>query len=151
MDLQLKAHIFDKIIEQLEASIIVAKQSLQNTIEARNNESKSTAGDKYETGRAMMQIEQQQNEIQLNKLSTLKAQLQQINITTKHEKVSLGSLVQTNNGNFFLAIPFGEITQNNKSYHIISLASPLGKQLFDKKQSASFKFLNKDYLIEKLC
>lgn len=148
MNLKDKAEIYTQLIQQLDFAINEAKLTLQNTIEARNNESKSTAGDKYETGRAMMQIEQQQNEIQLNKLNTLKAQLRLIKINKEHKKASLGSLIQTNNGAFFLAIPFGKISYKNTDYHVISLASPLGKQLLDKKPNDTFTFLEKEYLIK---
>lgn len=148
MNLQDKVAIFNIINEQLDNSILEAQLTLQTTIEGRNNESKSTAGDKYETGRAMMQIEQQQNEIQLNKLNTLKAQLQQINITSVSKKIILGNIVKTNKGYFLLAIPFGKIAFKENEIHVISLASPLGQKMLHKQNGDTFSFLETHYLIE---
>jgi len=147
MNLQNKIAIHQLLLQQIEAAIVEAKTTLQNTIEARNNESKSSAGDKYETGRAMMQIEQQHNEIQLNKLLTFKAKLQQISTQASNIKITHGSLVLTNHGLFYISIPYGKIRFQNEEVYFISLVSPIAKQLVNKKQGDTFNFLNKNYKI----
>ena len=54
------------------------RQNLQSIKDSRNNETKSSAGDKFETGRAMMQAEEDKLSGQLNRLLLEIAQLEQI-------------------------------------------------------------------------
>ncbi|HMC85967.1 MAG TPA: hypothetical protein VKI61_10590 [Chitinophagaceae bacterium] len=50
----------------IEQRIAAAKEIIQNVQEAANNEEKSSAGDKYETGRAMGHLQKDMHSRQLN-------------------------------------------------------------------------------------
>ena len=70
----LQGALHHKIEEQL-ASLRKAISSIE---ESKLNETKSSAGDKFETGRAMMQMEQDKTESQLAILNLTKNKLKQI-------------------------------------------------------------------------
>ena len=142
-----KIKIHSQLIEILNSKIEVLKNTIAEAIESRNNDTKSSAGDKYETGREMIQIEIQKNEIQLNKTLELKKELSKINLAKTCTKAEYGSLVITNQGNYFLSIGYGKIEIEDNTYYSISLASPIGKLLHNKKQDEQFIFNRKEFTI----
>ena len=84
----------------LEQKIKIAQESISCIQEARNNETKSSAGDKYETSRAMMQAELDKQGLLLQELRQQKADILKIKKTKSSEKIDFGSWVETNQGNF---------------------------------------------------
>ncbi|MDB4534133.1 3-oxoacyl-ACP synthase [Vicingaceae bacterium] len=137
------SEITSKKVNELNAII----KDAQN---AANNETKSSAGDKHETGRAMAQLETEKLTKQLSEALKLEQTLSQINPDTKHLKIGLGSLVTTNNGVFYISISLGKITLNDNTYFVISAASPIGKLLLTKKEKETFSFNGKNYIIQNI-
>ena len=76
----------------MDKRIETANRDIQLAKESRDNETKSTAGDKYETGRAMVQFELEKNKVQLNKAIQLKNELSQINLNGNLKRQFLGAL-----------------------------------------------------------
>jgi len=124
------------IVKKLNHLLNERKVVLENTIadlkKSRDNETKSSAGDKFETGRAMMQAEMDRFAIQANKTQQAINDLSQIDISKTDQKIALGSLVVTSNGNYFIGIGYGKIEIEQNSYYTISLASPVGQLFKDK-------------------
>lgn len=145
---QIKLQIYNSIIQLLDKKIDSAKTAIEMAKESRDSDTKSSAGDKYETGRAMMQMELEKNEAQRSKNFTLKNELSKIDIEKENTKVEFGSLVITDLGKYFISIGIGKIEIDNDSYYAISLASPVGKQLKDKKTGDSFHFQGKEMVIK---
>ena len=144
----LKKTVYQKLVDIVQEKIDVANNSLNATIEGRDNQTKSTAGDKHETGRAMMQAEQQRNEIQMGKAILLKKELQQIDLENTFEQVQSGALVITNQGNYFIAIGLGKIVVAGKNIYAISVLSPIGKALLNKQVGEVVKFQNKEIIVK---
>jgi hypothetical protein len=119
--------------EYVDARISTARQSMDDAQQAANEESKSSAGDKYETGRAMMQIEREKAAAQLDEALKLKATLDQISPDAIHEKVALGSLVITPSKKIFISIGIGKLSLDGDDFLIVAPASPLGKALMGLK------------------
>jgi transcription elongation GreA/GreB family factor len=130
----------DQQTESLQSAITAAKES-------RDNETKSSVGDKYETGRAMVQMELEKNRVQLNKTLQLKNHISQINPQKQNNTVEFGSLVFTSAGNYFISIGMGKIEVKNESFFCISLASPMGKMLHQKKSGDKIIFQGKEIFI----
>ncbi|MDB5156930.1 MAG: 3-oxoacyl-ACP synthase [Mucilaginibacter sp.] len=124
-----------------------AQQGIDEAQQASKDDTKSSAGDKYETGRAMMQQETDRNMAQLNEANKLKVALNSIATTTESKQVENGSIVITNNGNFYLAISAGVLTVDGESYFAISSASPIGLKLKGLKAGDQFILNGKDYKI----
>jgi transcription elongation GreA/GreB family factor len=132
------------LIEQLLLILNERKSTLENTLaatkESRDNDTKSSAGDKFETGRAMMQQEMDKLEQQLHQLQQQIHQLQAIDTHTAHRQVGIGSLVFTDTNTYFLAIAFGKLTLNDDHYWVVSTASPIGQCMLGKSIGDSFSF-----------
>ena len=128
-------------LEQLNADIVSLRDS-------RNNDTKSSAGDKYETGREMAQIELNKLEIQLAKTKELLQELEKINPATECKRVEFGALVMSNQENYFISIPYGKIIHENITYYAISAASPMGAVLLRKSAGESVVFNGREILIK---
>ena len=118
--------IVTKRIEQIKAAL----QEVQN---AANNETKSSAGDKHETGRAMIQLEREKLGEQIKKAEKNQATLHQLKQYKSSEIVRFGSAVQTNKANYYIAIATDSYTIKSALFHCISPQSPIGTLLLGKK------------------
>jgi transcription elongation GreA/GreB family factor len=135
--LSLKKSLYDVVTERYHASV----QQLQNGINelqtSANEETKSSVGDKYETGRAMIQLEIEKLGAQMTDLNKVKAVLAAARPDQLHTRIQLGSLVETSSGYFYLTYNAGEISIGTSKAFCISLQSPLGKQLLGKASRES--------------
>jgi len=133
-----------KLLKDCEAFVHQKRTTLQNQISsyqlALTSETKSSAGDKHETGRAMVQLEIEKAGQQLQSVNVMQEVLSKINLSKKSNKAGLGSLVITDKATYFLAISLGAITINQNIYIVVSLQSPLGKDLFGKSVDKEISF-----------
>jgi transcription elongation GreA/GreB family factor len=109
------------------------KTEIKKTQSSANEETKSSAGDKYETGRAMAQLEIGKNTIQLREAEKLLGMLQAIHVDLSSEIIIPGSFVKTNKGDFYISISIGLIKLQQNQYFIIAPDSPIGKLFMGKK------------------
>ncbi len=105
---------------------------IESNKKALFSETKSSAGDKHETGRAMLQLEMEKASQQLASIIEMKVVLAKIEILKTSEIVCLGSLIKTTKTNYYLAISAGEITIEDIPYYAVSTNSPIGKQLLGR-------------------
>ena len=124
------------------------KNAIAEAREAANNETKSSAGDKYETGRETMQQEIDLNITRLNELSKLKQTLERIIPEQTSSTVIPGSVVRTNNGSYYIAIGAGKLKVADTTYYAISAESPIGEKLAGQKAGHTFDFNGKRFAIE---
>ncbi|CAA7391993.1 hypothetical protein [Chryseobacterium fistulae] len=129
-----KIRNFEKLIEETRDS---------------NNDTKSSMGDKYETGREMLQQEINNLQRQLNEA------LQQQNLIKKMNpahslKVSNGALVKTNKGIFYISVSMGEIIYNNQKIMTISADSPLAKVMMGLQVDQQFTINSTNQRIENI-
>lgn len=134
----------------IEQNINQLKKDIQSLYDSRNNDTKSSAGDKYETSREMAQIELNKLEAQLGKTVQMKNELSKIDGNYLFKKVEFGALIKTNTENFLLTIPFGKIEINNEIFYAISPASPIGMALLGKKLSDEFEFQGRKIRVESI-
>ena len=129
---QLKAQIHQICVQQIKERVQNLAQRLQIINESKANETKSSVGDKYETGRAMLQIDEDKVLTQLQFNRDLQSQLDQIKLDYKTDRVQKGSLVETEKGLYFVGIGLGKITAGAQLCYCVSLQSPVGKALIGK-------------------
>lgn len=103
-------------------------------------ETKSSAGDKHETGRAMLQLEMEKASQQLVVVDEMKKVLDKIDIQKTANIGCLGSFIVTDKAMYYLAISAGKITLNDAEFYAVSTSSPIGKQLLGKKVGAIVNF-----------
>ena len=113
-------------VNSLQAQIRELKEDL-------NSETKSTAGDQHETGRAMMQLELERFSQALDEAERLEGVLKRISSPKTHsERIIPGSLVECGTVRYYLAISAGACTLNGRTYYCVSAESPVGQQLLGK-------------------
>ena len=122
--------------------ISFAKQAMDSAQESANQEEKSSAGDKYETGRAMAQLERDKASIQVNEALKMLLVLDQIKPSTINHRVGLGSLIITDLNKFYLSISAGKLVVDHEIYLAISAQSPIGQLLIGKQTGDQFSFNN---------
>src|SRR5215217_2144052 len=138
---QIKETLYQLCLDFIEQRIQTAEVALAQAREASNDDTKSSAGDKYETSREMLQ-----QDIDRNKRLLIDAQdnlrvLQAIDTHASDSDIARhGSVVYTNHGTFYLSVSAGQLTAEGKSIFAISPASPIGKLLLNKKKDDTFEF-----------
>jgi transcription elongation GreA/GreB family factor len=146
----LKHQLYNACSRYVDQRIQSAQQAIDAAQESANDETKSSAGDKYETGRAMAQLEIEKNRSQLAEANKLKQVLTQINPDSTNETIQSGSLAITTHGKFYISIAAGSISINNESYFAISPASPIAQKLLGLKTGEEFTFNGKNFTVEKI-
>ncbi|UKT62278.1 3-oxoacyl-ACP synthase [Pedobacter mucosus] len=144
----LKAQLYQLCLTFIQKRIENIEYSLQQARQASNDDTKSSAGDKYETTREMMQQEMDRNSKLLYEAGQQKIALQQIENVDPAKVVKNGSLVLTSEGSFYISISAGEINFEGEKVYAVSQAAPIGKALIGRKKNESFKFNGKDYLVK---
>lgn len=144
----IKTNLVEFIVDSLSLKIVELEKGIQSLKESRDSDTKSSAGDKFETSRAMAQMELENYELQLSKTQRQISEINQISLNTSYPKVQLGSVVQCNNGNYFISIAYGKICIKNKDYYAISMASPIGQLLKEKSVGESIQLNGKEIIIE---
>jgi transcription elongation GreA/GreB family factor len=122
-----------------------AQFAINEAQQATNDDTKSSAGDKYETGREMMQQETNRNLTQLNEANKLIVALNQISTAGQSASAEAGSVVITNNGKFYLSISAGSLVLNGETYFAISPGSPVGLKMKGCKVGDGFSLNGKGY------
>jgi len=136
----LKNTIHQALVNELTEKMYNYGRTLKSMQQSKNNDTKSSAGDKFETGREMMQMEIDKTEMQLNKVNFALETLNQIKNVIINEEVTLGSLVKCNTGTYYISIGHGSIKIDGKKYYAISMVSPVGKLLMGKKKGDALIF-----------
>ena len=145
-----KQKIYNQCLDLIDEKIKNLHSALLNATESAHNETKSTAGDKHETARAMMQLEQEKLGNQLKELLELKAELEKIDVSKNSKQISKGSLIETDKGYLFIAIGLGKVIAEEKTVVVLSAQSPLGNKLMGKKENDVVEMNGVYYKIEKL-
>lgn len=146
-----KAVVHASAIKKQEENVGYIKEAMARISQSRDSETKSSAGDKHEVGRAMMQLEQEKLGIQLAQANAILESLYKVNLSNKHVEVRFGSLIETNKGHFFLAAAVGKLTINDQMVFVISMASPIGEAMLGKTLGESFSFNNNSFDIINIC
>lgn len=146
----LKQQLYSFCQDYVEKRISECEEAIRGVQLSANEETKSSAGDKYETGRAMAQLEIEKNMTQMAEIKRLRQVLEQMSWDIKSISAQLGSLVLTNHGNFYLAISAGQCTLQEEIYFAISTASPIGQKLKGLRANDFFSLNGKTFTIQEV-
>lgn len=143
-------NIKEELYKQCELFVNTKLQTIENTIKSNQedlaSETKSSAGDKHETGRAMLQLEMEKAGQQLQVVTEMKTILARINIQENSNVCKLGSIVKANNINYFIAISAGKMSVESETYYAVSTKSPIGQLLIGKSKDDKFQ-LNENLFV----
>lgn len=143
-----KSKLLDAVKSKLAEKIQKFEKLIEDT-RASNNDTKSSMGDKYETGREMLQQEINNLQRQLNETLNQQALLQKVNADSS-EKVQSGALIETEKGLFYIAASVGEIIVDNRKIMTVSAESPLAKAMAGLTNGQSFSLNNTSQTVKQI-
>ena len=144
----MKQQLFLLCQQYVQQRIDTARQAMEAAQESANSEEKSSAGDKYETGRAMAQLERDRHAQLLAEARKLEGDLQRLNIDKAYDTVQPGSLVITSRGQFFISVSAGKLTVDGTDYFAVSPASPIAALLMGHRAGDVVTFNKLTYTIQ---
>ena len=140
----LKSNWTKLIDEQLRLRLKSLRREQVQLEESKGSATKSSAGDKHETGRAMM--EQELTRIQAQ-IESARKQLNEVGQMPSNasEIVAWGTAVRTKQGVYFLSVPLGRVKESAEPLFAISAGSPLGQLLLGKRTGDSVTFRGNEF------
>jgi hypothetical protein len=146
----IKQKVYSAALAILKDKMIFSQSLLNELAHGAENASKSSAGDKHETGRAMVQLEQEKIGNQLLELEAMYNELQKLEHQKTSSTISKGSLIETSSGLFYLSIGLGKVIIENETIFLLSPQSPFGKQLVGLKKDDVVLFNGKESKINRI-
>jgi len=143
-----KQKIYAHCLQLLNNKVADLEKILKDLDESAASDPKNTAGDKHETSRAMIHIEQETIAKKLHETLEQKALFEKINCNIPSSQIIKGSLVKANGSYLFLSIAFGKIELDGSKVMVISPQSPLGMKLIGLKAGHSVQSNGMNYSIE---
>jgi transcription elongation GreA/GreB family factor len=146
----MKVDIIDKCKNELEDKKLEISKEITSIRESMGTDTKSSAGDKYETGREMMNQEKEKLQSQLANINRQLETLHQINPNEKNEEVNFGALVKTSMALYFISISYGKMSINGEDIFLISAITPLAQLMMGKKTGDKLNWNGKEIIIKQL-
>ncbi len=142
----------EAVLEAMESLLVQqlneVEEQLNNIAESKAQETKSSAGDKFETARAMMQREEEKLNGQYLRIHQ---QLDQLKVFKQQSKqsdlIQVGRLVICDQASFFIGLPIGKVAVGPDFVFAVSTDAPLGKLLIGKRIGESVQLGNTIYCI----
>ena len=144
----MKEKLIAYVKNHLDQRIQNSLAAMQAAQESANSESKSSAGDKYETSRAMGHLDREMHARMYQQAQQERQIVERLDDTITYKKGALGALMKTSMGDFFLSVSIGQVEIEDEKIMIISPQSPVGSLLMGKIVGDSFSFRGKEALIE---
>ena len=148
--MSLKLDLYNKCYGILNSRLALIQSTIADIQKSLETETKSSVGDKHETGRAMLQIEREKAGQQLAEIQKQFELLNKIKPDVEQSTVALGSLVFTSKSNYFLGISAGELISGNDTFFAISMATPMARLLVSKSEGATVIFKGEEITITKI-
>lgn len=116
------------------------------TLESKTD-AKSSAGDKHETGVAMVHLEQEKLNVKLQDILNQKRVMEQLNPEQVATAALLGSVVETEKYYLYLTTALPQTQINNKPVIALSPKSPLGSILLGNTVGFEFQLMKMNQTI----
>lgn len=135
---ELKTELLQYCQKQVDNRYSKIKQTITDIEESLLEESKSSSGDKHETGRAMLQIDRENAGKQLQEIEKIVPLLKKIDVKATSDYARLGSLVYTDKFVYFISLSIGAVSIAKTDYLCVALNSPVGVLISGKKKGDEF-------------
>lgn len=132
-----KAALRDAVLEMVLRKVQRLRQLIHDT-RTSNLETKSSMGDKYETGRELLQQEINKHQIQFNEHQEKEHILRKLPCGI-HHIIHAGTLVKTDQHLYYISISLGEVTFDDQKIFCISPESPVAKKMWGKSKGDVFE------------
>ncbi len=137
-------------LQLLAQRIATAQAAMDQAQEAANSEQKSSSGDKYETGRAMGQLEKEMYGRQLVEYAKEVKALQAISVESLVDRGSAGAFIRLTTSTFFIIAGMGKQNIDGMPVFFVSPAAPLARLLLGKRSGDSIEFNGRRLEIEEV-
>ena len=156
MDQADKVDILERLKAALRAQVAEIEQQLVSLRGSQRTDTKSSAGDKHETGRAMVQLEIERALVQLSRVNEQLVSVEQVVVDRARDRVGFGNLVGTSAGTYFVAVGFGRLTTSGDAartaatepVYCVSLESPVGQALLGSAVGDAVEFQERTLTVE---
>ncbi len=145
--INLKKTIQNTCIEIIEERIALSQSFIENAQTAANAEEKSSAGDKYETGRALNHLEKEMYTKQWLENKRELAKILSIDCSQIHSVPKAGSIVRSAEFCFFMLAGLDKIKVAGEIIFCLSPFAPFAKTLINKKLGDVIIFNKKEIII----
>lgn len=139
MDMEIKKKVIQHCLDRVDKRSAEIMKAIQQAEEAIQGETKSSAGDKYETSREMIQQDLDRYHKQLVQVKKDRIVLQKIELTAR-EEIGLGAIVLTDHITYFIAVSLGQQAIEGINMMVISPSSPIGGLLLGNKVGEHIRF-----------
>ncbi len=123
-----KADLLQHCIAVASSRVQALDDELAYLRDAAGAEGRSTAGDKHETGRAMVHLEQEKLTRQRAEAKALLAELERT-VAIGTARIGIGSLVVTQCGTFLIAAGLGKVEWSGGEVFVLSPKAPVAAAL----------------------
>lgn len=138
------------IAQKLNNSLLELEKEIHSIDDEIEKETKSSAGDKFETSREMMS--QARTRIE-ERMAFIGQQLRTINELKSNkllDKVEHGALVETNRGIFFFGLSIEKLNFQEQIIFNLSMASPIGQCFSNQSIGDTVSFRGTTYEIKNI-
>ena len=121
--------ILKHLLDHVDKDLTEAKARMASLKESLGAESKSSAGDKHETGRAMIHLEQERVQDTVGRLEHMRGILiQRASQDKAIQRVSPGALVETTGPWVLVGVPLGKVQLPDALVLCVGAEAPLAQQ-----------------------
>lgn len=138
--LELKQRMYAQCLDMVQERLDTITKNMDALMDAKTSETKSSAGDKYETGMAMIQNQEELYTRQLAETTVIYNAMRKIDPAKPCNQVENGALVQVPGGLFYIIAGMGKLVVDDTAYFAISLGSPIGAALKFKKAGSYYTY-----------
>lgn len=144
-----KASCYAACLAYVQQRLAAARAGVAAAQEAANADTKSSAGDKYETGREMAAQERNRHATQLREAQQQLADLQKLSPELPADAVRLGAVAATTLGVFYVSIGAGRLrTAEGVEFVAVSAEAPLVRALAGLGAGGQTAFNNRQIRVE---
>ena len=146
-----KPDFLSHVQQIVDHKVFKSREYMESIEKSIHGESKSTAGDKHDTTRELMQQERNKAAQNLNnQMLAQKTLIQLLNNYNSKGIGGFGSLIKTDTGWIFIGLAIGKVLFNGVGVVCISPLSPLAKVLEGCKDNDCLSFNNIHYEIQEV-
>ncbi|MEO5984091.1 MAG: hypothetical protein ABIP80_01220 [Ferruginibacter sp.] len=143
-----KTKLFTICRQMLEERIAKCRSEVNNAQALANEEEKSSAGDKYETGRAMSHREKDMFSKQAAANESELAALLSVDSQKIYTSIQPGAAIICDDCTFFIATGLGKISMDDKTVFLLSPFAPFAKMLSNKRRGDLIILNSKEIIIK---
>lgn len=144
----IKQRIIRHLLSEKEASYrnMIRMQQSDTSLAAKTNEESENMFEDGKVGQSLNRVEARSGVVEA--LQADIDMLSGLDSVTPTEEIQLGDIVETDQGNFFVAVAADKFEIDGVSYHGISTESPLFKKLIGRKNGDTVSVNGNDFTVK---